>query len=196
MPDPSTPPLGTFRVVAKESQFSAQCDAVATESEARGTCYIVSVVGPATTIKAISAALNNSRSLTLSVSHCGEVAPYSNERYFGTDAGFGYDCKRVKLGFDLWHLLAISKAPHLIPVYSEAAVMRHLMSSRYTTPILSGWGKWLVHELKRRGHLRTLLCYNCKAAVLNLEQETLDDVVSQGVASGSLKIAKEAAVCQ
>lgn len=186
-----TVPLGVFRSEARESSFSTRCHALAKAPYNYGKVFIASLVGNQTAVKSVTAALHNSRAVTFTASQCGELTTRAGEIYVQSDNAFGYDVKRARLGFDSWHVLAISRDPRLIPVYTPGAVMDQLMSQRFTTPILRGWAPYLLSELKREGLLTMLPSFGCKAALLDLEQEQLDAMVSRGIAGGQLVISRE-----
>lgn len=186
-----TVPLGVFRSEARESSFSTRCHALAKAPANYGKVYIASLVGNQTAVKSVTAALHNSRAVTFTASQCGDLTARAGEIYIQSDNAFGYEIKRARLGFDSWHVLAISRDPRLIPVYTPQAIMDQLMSQRFTTPILRGWATYLLHELKREGLLEPLPCFGCKAAILDLTEEQLDAIVSRGIAGGQIQISRE-----
>jgi hypothetical protein len=188
------PPFGRISTTGDDKSFSADCDALAIkEPRDYADALIVSAVGPQTTIKAVCAVMGNSRSLIMSARNCGPCCPMAKpyERYIRTDGAFGYRVARTKLGYDTWHMLAISEDPQLIPVYSQRAVLDKLKSQRFTTPLLDGWIGWLVSQLRMRSHLRELTCFGCRAGYLNVTDAQLDAIVSEGVRDGHLTISQE-----
>lgn len=188
------PPFGRISTTGDDKSFSAECDALAIkEPRDYADALIISAVGPQTTVKAVCAVLGNSRSLVMSARDCGDCVPFHGrkERYIRSDGAFGYRIARTKLGYDTWHMLAISEDPSLIPVYSQRAVLDKLKSQRFTTPILDGWTAYLVKQFTAKGHLKRLPCFGCNAGYLNLTDGQLDEIVSEGVRDGHLKIYKE-----
>jgi hypothetical protein len=187
--------LGRLRSEAENCKFSADCDALATGDHQYSPVYLASLVGPATTIKAIAAALNSRRSIVLSAKDCGACCPDYGDRsrFFVTDNAYGYTCYRSKLGYDTWHLLAISRNPNFLPTYSVESVMQKLTSQQFTTPLLRSWGPRLVKDLLYEERLEKLTCFQCDCALLSLNDTGLDEIVSRGVSQHLYPIAKESA---
>lgn len=147
--------------------------------------YILSAAGPATSVRAVSSLLqsNSARGDFL----CYEAWEGGQRRL---DKGEGrWNVFRHKIGLDTWHMLAVNDHANLLPVETDESVWQMLMSDAYTTPLLRSWAPWLVAELRERGHLAPLACYNCEAAMLHLTQEKLDELVSQGIRQGQLRLA-------
>lgn len=185
--------LGRLRSEASESRFSADCDALAVGGRDYSPIYLASVIGPQTTIKAIAAALNNSRAICLSATDCGDCCPdYGlKARTFMTHNAHGYNCHKTKLGYDTWHMLAVSRDPKFLATYSVDAVMQKLMSQEYTTPLLKSWGPKIVESLTSADYLTRLVCFQCDCGLLSLDDDKLDEVVSCGVSQNLFPMMKE-----
>lgn len=100
----------------------------------------------------------------------------------------GYEVHRKRLAKDLWHVVAKTKQIGFIPDVSPASVLSVLLSDRYTTPVLGEWASWLYEELLRRGNLRMCYGFGQSSGILGLTNDQLDDLMSDGVRSGELRI--------
>lgn len=187
------PPFGSLKTQGNETNFSASCTALATVGTSQNdTVMLASIVGPQSTVKAFRATLNNSRSMILLAQGCGPCTPRCDV-YYRTDGVYGYSITTARLGFDSWHLLAISDDPRFIPCYSQRAVLAKLMSQSFTTPILEGWISHICGDLRRDGLLKQVPSYNCNAGMLTATDKVLDLIVERGVKGGKLKISQECA---
>lgn len=193
--EPEKPKFGRVRVSLKDSTFSARCDVLVTNhTSERSSLMAVSCFGAQTTIKSIRAALQGSRSVPVEVEDCPGVTRHS-PKTFVSDNEWGYECRVSKLGFDTWQLVAVSKSPMFLPVYSRRSVLDRLKSPIFTTPLLDGWIDWIVKDLKAKNLLRECPSFGCRSAYLILSDEMLDKIVAKGLSEGHLSISKEFATC-
>ena len=142
---------------------------------------VLSCVGPASQVKALRAAL---------ASEFDE--PLTIEFKQGT-AGIWADKSRytsyaVRLGRDLIHAIFVSRVQGLILANSDEALWRELKDERYTTPLLRSWMPYVREELVRRELLEKCVCKRCDVWLLAATSADLDDIVVDGVKSGTLKI--------
>lgn len=187
------PPFGVLKTQGEDTQFSADCTALATNgTNTNDTVLLASVIGSQSTIKAFKATLHNRRAMILLAQQCGNCTP-RGELYLRTDNAYGYKVATARLGFDSWHLLAISEDPRLLPCYSRRAVLAKITSHQFTTPLLEGWIDHICRELRKDTLLKKVPSFNCEAGILNVTDKVLDHIVSNGVKGGHLKIAKESA---
>lgn len=100
---------------------------------------------------------------------------------------YGYTISRSHLGYDTYHLLAVSRDPVFIPHLTDGALLAKLRSERYTTPFLSEWVPTIRGVLEDSGLLEKCICLNCEAANLSATTDNLDKVVTQLVSTGVLK---------
>lgn len=145
---------------------------------------IAGVVGPATSLKAIHAALASKGDVRLNP----DIPHGPNQRDLLYDSA-GYTRHIGKVAEHTWQMFLISKVPGFMPVMNKAALWRRLISEQYTTPLLKAWLPWIEHELIRRDLLVPLRCFNCACGLLSATNDDLDDVVSSGLKRKELVIA-------
>ena len=152
-------------------------------TDAGKTMYVASLSGPSTSIKAIAAALACKKFLQLTPDLEGLYC-WSMSRFDG-----GYECFRVKLGYYTWHLLALARCPGLIRASSDEALWQTLQAMHFTTPRLREWTPWLRQRLEEEELLLPLNSRGCAAAVLRATTDDLDQLVTEGLQAGKLRIA-------
>lgn len=172
--------LGKCYTTTRESSWTLEMDACAVEN-VYGSSYrlhVLSAVGPQTTVKAVAAILQDSATQQITID-CPPLnaITYCAERY---------NVHRHRLGFDQWHMLALAADPHLMPSYSQRALWEQISSTRFTTPVLRDWTPWIAAELLRRDRLQRLECWRCDSALLMLDTEELDEIVSLGLRTRKL----------
>ncbi|MFO0803419.1 MAG: hypothetical protein U0791_09900 [Gemmataceae bacterium] len=187
--------LGWFECVAYKNSpsgrttsttFRVHCNGIALN---QNELLLLSVIGPETSVKAVTAALHSSEKdqqrIEYSV-HAGEVQSSHTSK-----SPTGYQVHRAKLCYDLWHVLLLSRRPGFLPVRSDNALWQHFRSDQFSTPLLREWIPWLRNELVRHGKLIALTRTGCEAAVLETDSELLDELVSQGLRSRRLWLPDE-----
>jgi hypothetical protein len=185
-------------VQTKESAFRPQCDMLASYAN-----YLeaVSVVGSQTTVKALRACLCSNISATFfpanTMPWCRRTAecPEGRESCYYRPASLvrqpmGYEVWIHRLGYDSWHLLALSREPGFMPALSEPAFNKALRAPQYTTPFLREWLPWMAEELARclDPKLRLLDGFQTQAALLTATTPDLDELVSRGLREGAIRI--------
>jgi hypothetical protein len=100
----------------------------------------------------------------------------------------GYACYRQHLGYDTWHLVAISKHKRLLLDGSDEALWRILRGEQYTTPLLRHWMPELRRALGEAGLLKELTTVGLArpAHLVLVEDPGLDQLVSSGIQTGRL----------
>ncbi len=63
----------------------------------------------------------------------------------------------------------------------EASVWRERRSERFTTPLLRGWSRYIIDELKDRELLMRLEGFGCDAGLLAADNDELDEIVTDGL---------------
>jgi len=184
--------LSTMNVTTKESSFKVECNMLA----AYGT-YVeaLSVVGSQTSLKALRACLCSNVSATFYPSNGmpwrrdGHEARYYRPASLGRQP-MGYEVWIARLGYDTWHLLALSREPGFMPVLSEPALNKALRAPQYTTPFLREWLPWMAEELATcpNPKLRLLEGFQCEAALLTASTPDLDELVGRGLREGAILI--------
>ena len=166
--------------------YPFHCDRIACHD---GTLLACSIAGPTSPIKAMRAAL------------CGEGAGrvwftweeprehgYSGGRMLQRDEG--YTLAVAKLGYSLWHMVAISRRPGFMPCIDEEALWQAVYSTT-TTPVLREWLPHLAQQLRDEGLLKDAVCYGCNSGLLLANSEDLDKLVSRGLEAGELTIRRK-----
>lgn len=149
-----------------------------------GQLYALSVAGHAQYIQAATAALGD-HSLCCAWPKLG-VKRWEQEIMPATG---GFECRKVKLAYDTWHLVAVSQEPKFLLHESDDALWQLLRSDKFTTPLLRSWVPELRKMLKERSWLKRLDFFGpCTPAYVGISDQQLDELVSQGLRFGRLKI--------
>ena len=182
----------------KESAFRANCDMLAIYGN-----YVeaVSLVGSQTTVKALRACLcsNLGASFFPPSDMRFRRRSLGNSFYCSTPGSLtrqpaGYDVWIVRLGYDIWHLLALSREPGFMPCLTEPALNKALRTPQFTTPFLRDWLPWMADELAEglNPRLRMLDGFRTEAALLTATTQDLDELVSRGLSKGAIAIPEAA----
>lgn len=179
--------LPTLRLEASGNTWTLYVDALAAkELWAKSDdkyLYLASVAGTGTSVKAFCAALHdNAGKADMMKMYCDEID--------GTllRHGDGYEVSKVRLELDLWHAVVIAKCPGFLPAFSQRNLWAELRKPRFTTPMLRTWMPYLSSQLQKCDRLVECQCYGCSAALLSADSDSLDEIVSRGVACGDLSI--------
>lgn len=165
------------------SRFKLRCDAIGLHEQ---EVLLLSVVGPETSVKALTAGLRSSgkdqRRIDYSV-RVGELERSQLER-----CSAGYRIYRTRFAYGLWHVLCLAKRDGFMPVLTEESLWQQLQSDAFTTPLLRDWAAWLYRTMKERNLIVELDQSGCTAGLLLADNEALDQLVSEGVKAGHLAI--------
>lgn len=181
------PNLIELRAAGENFSADILCDAVATDGF---FVMLLSTAGPQMTINAIAAGLRNPGSM--------QFKPHRMERLLETynyDRSLkvrevGYEMSKTPIGYDLWHLVAVARSSTLLIRDTPDALWSLLSGPPFTTPMLRSWLPHIEPKLRvDERHLRKLRSFGCDAAQLHITNEQLDEIVSDGVKSGRMKIA-------
>lgn len=175
--------LGECGTSGVNTQWRLALDAVATSDPQYGNhrdAYLLSAVGPQTSIKGVSAMLQAGNYCQI-----WYRLPRGVMRH-GAFSG-GVKVYKHRLAFDHWHMLAVSTSDLLIQ-NSHRALWEKLNGPRFTTPLLRSWVRELGRRLKRDKKLQPLDCHRCHMALLMLDSDELDEYVSKGIRGGVLKL--------
>jgi hypothetical protein len=191
-----SPVIGTFALEVysagrhgrrRSSRFQVRCDAIGlNENE----ILLLSVVGPETSVKALTAGLRSSNRDQRRIDYSAHVGPIDRANL--SKCPDGYRIYRTKLAYGLWHVLCLAKRDGFTPVVTEESLWELLQEDQFTTPLLKEWMPWLGAEMKRRGVLVELMQFGCQAGLLLADSEVLDSLVSDGIKQGHLRIAGRA----
>lgn len=168
--------LGEFTLSTKDTQFTYKLAALGTVGTAFSTIAILSTVASQTAIKALHACLSKAAKTTFSA-NCEGFEP--GWTLMATSEGYRF--QTFKLGYSTWHSLALTRSPGLICKLNDTSLWAELQRAGATTPLLPGWMPWLRKELEREGHLMPLHSFQCDGAILDLNTESLDEIVSRGL---------------
>ena len=163
----------------KASQFTLRCDAIGLHDQ---ELLLLSVVGPETSVKALTAGLRSSEKDQRRVEYAVHVGAISSSAL--SRCPDGYRIYRTRFAYGLWHALCLAKREGFMPVMTEDALWRHLQSDQFTTPLLREWTPWLKQRMKERGVVVELTQSGCQAGLLLADDATLDELVSEGDQGG------------
>ncbi|OWK34119.1 hypothetical protein FRUB_10090 [Fimbriiglobus ruber] len=71
---------------------------------------------------------------------------------------------------------------------TDESLWRLLRSHRFTTPLLRQWVPWLSQEMQKKGDIVRLTQSGCDAALMLADDETLDELVKQGLKQRHLTV--------
>ena len=154
-PELKMPVLGYFEVEVYgsgrhgrhlSSQFRVRCDAIGLHDD---EILLLSVVGPETSVKALTAGLRSSGRDQKRIDYSAQVGSVSSTNL--TKCSDGYRIYRTKLAYGLWHVLCLAKREGFMPVMTEDAVWHHLQGDQFTTPLLREWMPWLNQKMVSSG---------------------------------------------
>lgn len=175
---------GKLTVMAKDAHRTLPLHAVALG--AHNQLYLISVTGAGNTIQALAAALVKTTRVRFDGQDDEGKRIFNPERIDGK-----YRCAKARLGFNTWHMVAMVDSPLLIPRLSDEALWQRLASEQFTTPVVRQWVPWLRRRMVEEELLTTLAGFGCQCALLDLDTEQLDQLVSDGLATGKLEIPEE-----
>jgi hypothetical protein len=171
------------------SHFQVRCDAVALhESEV----LLLSLIGPETSLKALTAGFRSSGKDQKRFEYSVNLGGVQVTRL--TKSPVGYRVYRTKLGYDLWHVLLITRRDGFIPAVSEESLWQHLQGPGFTTPLLRAWMPWLRKEMARRSLIVPLKQYGCEAGLAIMDTDGLDALVSEGLQKTHLAIGERSPI--
>lgn len=165
------------------TRFNLRCDAIALHG---GEVLLLSVLGPETSVKAMTAGLRSSGRDQKRIDYSVQLGDFKQSQVFKCPDG--YRVYRTKLDYNLWHVLCLAKRDAFLPVVTEETIWQHLHGPRFTTPLLREWVPWLSLEMTKKGHIVNLEQVGCQAGVIQLDTDTLDSLVTQGLRTNQIWI--------
>ena len=175
--------LGELTLTTNDTLFTFKLAALGTIGTSSGTIAILSVAASQTAIKALHACLSKAAKTSFEAS-CEGFEP----DWELTAASEGYQFQAFKLGYGMWHSLALARKPGLICKLNDTSLWTELQRAGITTPLLPSWVPWLRNELEREEHLTPLHSFQSDGALLNLDTDSLDKIVSRGLRRRRLTI--------
>ncbi|HEY1859191.1 MAG TPA: hypothetical protein VGG61_02490 [Gemmataceae bacterium] len=167
------------RYATKETQARIECDLLAHHDD--GRVMVLSCHGPQQSLRGLSAVLTSDTKMRLEWYDDDDCATE-----IGKD-GCGYRTFKHPLCQGLWQFLWVSKDTRLL-VAGKDALGQALLGDPFTTPVLPDWVPHLQAALEEDGLLTALSGEGCESAYLTASCEELDQIVSDGIRSGKLKI--------
>lgn len=160
----------------RSSRFRLRCDAIGFHDD---QMLLLSVVGPETSVKALTAGLRSSAQDQRRIEYTVHVGDINRTNLARCPAG--YRIYRTKMGYDLWHVLCLAQREGFMPVMTEQTVWQLLQNDKFTTPLLREWVPWLYKKMKERANVIPLTQHGCQAGLLLTDNATLDELVSEGI---------------
>lgn len=143
------------------------------------------MAGPSTALKSLRAVLAQPK-VMFSLRFPRYSYPFGPNYRINRDPD-GYVSRTALLGYGTNHMVLVTKRDGFIPCVSPEALWQEVSSPRHTTPVLRAWSPWLYQKLKDlRRVLRDTDCFGCKPGLLDLDDATLDRVVSGGLKTGEI----------
>ncbi|MCI0462768.1 MAG: hypothetical protein L0Z62_37955 [Gemmataceae bacterium] len=167
----------------RSSRFKLRCDAIGLHEN---EILLISVVGPETSVKALTAGLRSSGKDQQRIHYSAQVGTVNGNHL--TKCPDGYRVYRTRLDYGLWHVLCLARRDGFMPVMTEEAVWQLLQRDPFTTPLLREWVPWLHREMKERGAVVELTQSGCQAGLLLADNDVLDALVGEGLRQGRLGI--------
>jgi len=147
---------------------------------------VLSAAGNERTISRLRAVLQSNANVQF---RCMDFpSPFNPYSYAPLRCEAGYTIHKSKLDYDQWHMLAIAKYPGLLPVVSDESLWQELRSERHTTPLLRSWVPWLKEQMLEESYLDKCECFQCEAGCVSIDHGGLDDLVTEGIKSGNLRV--------
>ena len=167
----------------RSSRFTLRCDAIGIHKE---EILLLSVIGPETSVKAMTAGLRSSGRDQKRVEYSAHVGAVNAGGLRRCDDG--YRIYRSKLNYGLWHVLCLAQREGFMPVLTDEALWQHLQSDKFTTPLLREWTPWLKQRMKDREVVVELTQSGCQAGLVLADDAILDEIVSAGIKEGHMAI--------
>jgi hypothetical protein len=157
------------------------------EIDGEDRLLLLSAVGAETAVKAVRGLLlaNNVQP----TAGWYRVGDERHRRLHKDEAGYRAAISRLAAG--VFHLMVTTKRPGFLARLDEASLWAELISDRYTTPLLRPWVPWLRQRLEEEDLLQQADGHASEAGLLSATTEDLDELVSEGVRRGVLKLEEE-----
>jgi hypothetical protein len=165
------------------SRFNLRCDAIGLHAN---EILLLSVAGPETSVKALTAGLRSSTKDQQRVEYTAHVGDVNGRCL--TRCPDGYRVYRTKFGYGLWQVLFLAQRDGFMPVLTDDAFWQHLQGDQFTTPLVHEWIPWLYRAMKERNFIVELTQCGCKAGLILADNAALDELISDGIKKGQLAI--------
>jgi hypothetical protein len=183
-PDEDRSAVGHINLNAEDGSFTLMVESIGYDASRDGTVMAMSAVGTGTEVRAWRAALTSNQKLSATLT----MVETNSSRNVPLDAKDGYKVKTLLLGFNTWHLVAISRRVGFLPNVSEEGVWQHL--HKYTTtPIHRSWMPWILRLMEKKRYLRSIYSVGfIHCGEVDIDDSNLDELVAAGLKSGQIGI--------
>lgn len=179
--------IGKVKLQAGDTELTFRVNALAVdEGGLLNRLLILSAAGSSTAIKSLRASLSSKKvRAKLRPTDVPGFGPYveidKNPE--------GYHVHVSKLCRNTWHLMALADDPGLLVSSDPDTVWAALCRDHLTTPIIRPWLPWLHDTLLQlgSGYLRRVRGFGCRACLLEVDTDRLDELVHYGVRDGHLR---------
>ena len=186
--------LPSFVMRTANSEFRLRCHQIAWSEEFSGErnqpgLLLLSATASDTAIKATRACLympDISATFRLEGTDNCESISLSKAKIGGTNVK--YTASVSKLAPGAIHLVAVARDVGLMCNLSDDHLFAELNGPRYTTPILRHWIGWIKRRMIESGGIVMCEGHQSQAGILTTTPEHLDEMVSEGVRSGFLRM--------
>ena len=100
--------------------------------------------------------------------------------------------KAFRLGKDTVHALFLAKSPGLLLNASKECLWQELKHERFETPLLRSWVPYLRERLITSRKLHPCKCVGCDVWGLSCRTKDLDELVTEGIQMGAIKVEEAA----
>ena len=155
--------------------------------EEYGRLYLLSVVGQDSSVKAITSGLVSSREAEiLSTQAISVFAPsYCKYRILGTKLRCG-QLHQIILVDSFFNPEGQERLLFVEDEREKAQVLYQQINKRFPVPLVPQWSQWLYRKLREQGAFEELEG-NIKVIKLNVSEQVLDELISEGVRSGEIE---------
>jgi hypothetical protein len=93
----------------------------------------------------------------------------------------GYDVFTHNLGFNTFHMVAVSRRPGFMAVLDDESVWQQLCDPRFTTPVVREWAGYIREQMVKSERIVRASCYGCACAYMIAGDDDLDEIVQRGL---------------
>jgi hypothetical protein len=164
----------------------------------RGELLLVSVVCPTQTVKQIRAVLHAGGRTKIIAGGVKIKQPSQTDYYAHTPGNLhpsadGYVTHVHKLDYGMAHALIMTKAPGFMKIVTDETIWQELTDTRFTTPVLRDWVPYINERMRYLEILEEAHCFNCNCGYMSATTQQLDDIVTEGLRSGAIRIPSQSA---
>jgi len=148
-----------------------------------GYLYLVSILGPDSSVKGLSSAIVSLRDVTIDLDDDYEVSVCSmpGEKYRILSARL--DCGLLHQIVVMESLISQKANAKLVYIGDEketSNIIFNMIRKNFGTPLLPEWKNWLIRQIKNE-ELIDIMQGNIQLARVNIKEKQLDSIISEGV---------------